>query len=81
MDTPPEVLIALGLFFALYGGAMVRWWRGFASFARKIAIGTRKQLESMYGTDEAPRREMVSLIGGLFILFGAITLVAGIAKL
>jgi hypothetical protein len=53
---------------------MVRWWRGFARFAQRITIGTRTHLESMYGTDDAPRRAMVSLIGGFFILFGAISL-------
>lgn len=81
MHTAPGVLIAVGLFCTLYGGAMVRWWRGFARVARIIAIGTRRQVESMYGTDEAPRRWMVSLLGGLFILFGVITLVAGITNL
>ncbi len=81
MSTPPAVLIAVGLSVALYGGAMVRWWRGFARYSRKFSMGTRGQLESMYGTDEAPRRWMVSLLGGFFVLFGAIALVTGIANL
>ncbi len=80
VDTPAEVLILIGLSAMLYGGAILRWWRGFARFARRIALGTKKQLESMYGTDEAPRRWMVSILGGCFVAWGVIVLVVGLTK-
>lgn len=35
----------------------------------------------MYGTDEAPRRWMISIIGGGFVAWGVIVLVVGLAKL
>jgi hypothetical protein len=81
VDTPVEALVLLGVGAMLYGGAMLRWWRGFARFARRFALGTKNQLESMYGTDEAPRRGMVSFIGGFFVAWGVIVLVVGLAGL
>ena len=71
----------MGLGAMLYGFAILRWWRGFARFARRIALGTKKQLESMYGTDDAPRRWMVSILGGGFVAWGALVLIIGLTKL
>jgi hypothetical protein len=81
VDTPAAVLVLLGLAAMAYGGAMLRWWREFARFARRFAVGTKNQLESMWGTDEVPRRGMVSTIGAFFAVWGVVVIVIGLTKL
>ena len=79
-DTPAEILILIGLGAMLYGFAILYWWRGFARFARRFALG-KKQFESMYGTADSPRRWMVSILGVFFVAWGAVVLIIGLTKL
>lgn len=79
-DTPAVVLILMGLAAMLYGFAILYWWRGVARFARRFALG-KKQFESMYGTADAPRRWMVSILGVFNVAWGALVLIIGLTKL